>query len=78
MSVRVRIVFPENLVREPILARLTRLYDVEPNIRRAQVEENSGWIICELEGESAAVEAAVEWLRSTGIRVEPLADVVES
>ncbi|HVB06971.1 MAG TPA: NIL domain-containing protein [Acidimicrobiales bacterium] len=78
MSVRVRIVFPEDLVREPVLARLTRLYDVEPNIRRAQVEERSGWIICELVGESGAVEEAIEWLRSTGIRVEPLSDVVES
>jgi ABC-type methionine transport system ATPase subunit len=78
MSIRVRLVFPEDLVREPVLARLTRLYDVEPNIRRAKVEENSGWIICELVGESDAVDASIEWLRGVGVRVEPLADVIES
>jgi ABC-type methionine transport system ATPase subunit len=78
MSVRVRLVFPENLVRQPVLARLTRLFDVDPNIRRAQVEETSGWIICELVGEIDAVDAAIEWLRGEGVRVEPLSDVVES
>ncbi len=78
MSVRVRLVFPEDLIREPVLARLTRRYDVEPNIRRAQVEEQSGWIICELVGEAAAVEESISWLRSTGVRVEPLSDVLES
>jgi ABC-type methionine transport system ATPase subunit len=78
MSVRVRLVFPEDLVREPVLAHLTRRFDVEPNIRRAQVEETSGWIICELEGEAGAVENSIEWLRGEGVRVEPLSDVVES
>ena len=78
MSARVRLVFPEDLVRQPILARLTRHYEVEPNIRRAQVEEHSGWIICELEGETDAVTASIEWLRSTGIVVEPLEGPLES
>jgi L-aspartate semialdehyde sulfurtransferase ferredoxin len=78
MSVRVRLVFPEDLVRKPILAKLTRHFDVEPNIRRAQVEENSGWIICELEGATDSVDQAIEWLGAEGVRVEPLSDVVES
>lgn len=78
MSVRVRLVFPEALVREPVLARLSRTFAVEPNIRRASVDENSGWIICELEGEGTQVDAAMTWLGETGVRVELLGDVVES
>jgi len=77
MSVRVRLVFPEELVREPILARLVRTYDVEPNIRHAAVDSSSGWIVCELAGSPAAIEQSVAWLESTGVRVELLGDVVE-
>lgn len=78
MSVRVRLVFPEELVREPVLARLVRSFAVEPNIRRAAVDDRSGWIVCELEGDGREVDAAVAWLGETGVRVELLGDVVES
>jgi len=77
-SVRVRLVFPEELVREPVLARLARTFEVEPNIRRASVETDSGWIICELSGEQAVIDEAVAWLEQTGVHVERLGDVVES
>ena len=40
IQVRVKLIFPESLVRTPILARLVRQFDVEPNIRRADVEED--------------------------------------
>ncbi|MDA8288491.1 MAG: NIL domain-containing protein [Actinomycetota bacterium] len=78
MSVRVRLVFPDALVREPVLAHLARRFPVEPNIRRASVEEHSGWIVCELSGEAAAIDEAISWLESEGVQVELLGDVVES
>ena len=71
-----KLTFPEALVRVPVLARLARTFDVEPNIRRANVEEDQGWIICELDGAAAAVEAAVDWLRDEGVRVDLLGDVL--
>ncbi|MGP8059832.1 MAG: NIL domain-containing protein [Acidimicrobiales bacterium] len=77
ISVRVKLTFPESLVRTPILARLVRQYDVEPNIRRANVEEHEGWIVCELDGGPTAVEGALSWLRSEGIGVDLLGDVLE-
>ena len=77
MNIRVKLVFPNQLVREPILARLARGFDVEPNIRRADVDGDSGWIICELQGEPTALDAATNWLTETGIRVEMLGDVIE-
>lgn len=75
---RVRLVFPDTLVREPVLARLARQFAVEPNIRRASVEEDRGWIVCELEGDTEAREAAIAWLSGEGVGVERLGDVVES
>ena len=61
-----------------VLATLVRTFDVEPNIRRADVEEHRGWIICELDGEALQVEAALDWLRQENITVDLLGDVLES
>jgi len=77
IDVRVKLTFPEDLVRLPFMARLVRDHRVEPNIRRANVDEHEGWIVCELGGEAADIEEALDWLRQQGIRVDLLGDVVE-
>jgi L-aspartate semialdehyde sulfurtransferase ferredoxin len=77
IEVRVKLTFPEALIRVPVLARLTRRFDVEPNIRRANVEEKEGWIVCELSGAAQAVEDALAWLRDEGVTVDLLGDVLE-
>jgi len=78
MIMRVRLVFPDALVREPILARLSRSFEVEPNVRRASIQDGAGWIVGELAGTEAELERAVAWLGEQGVQVERLADVVES
>jgi ABC-type methionine transport system ATPase subunit len=78
IEVRVKLTFPEELVREPLIARLVREHDVEPNIRRANVDDHEGWIVCEVAGEPAKVEESLAWLRDKGVRVDLLGDVVES
>lgn len=78
IGVRVRLTFPDELVREPIIARMVRELNIVPNIRRADVGEHSGWIICELDGDGPTVDRAVEWLRGEGVRVDLLGDVIES
>jgi ABC-type methionine transport system ATPase subunit len=77
-NVRVRLTFPESMIKQPIIGRMVREFDVMPNIRRANVEETVGWIICELGGEDSDVEGAIEWLGDLGIQVDRLGDVVES
>jgi ABC-type methionine transport system ATPase subunit len=76
-DIRVKLTFPEELIREPVIARMVREFDVLPNIRRANVEDKVGWIICELDGDEAVIERAIEWLRQTGVQVDRLGDVVE-
>jgi ABC-type methionine transport system ATPase subunit len=78
IAVRVKLTFPEELVREPIIARMVKELDIVPNIRRADVGERNGWIICELDGDGGTVDRAVEWLRGEGVQVDLLGDVVES
>jgi ABC-type methionine transport system ATPase subunit len=77
VRVRVKLTFPESEVPKPVLATLVRRFDVEPNIRRADVEEHRGWIVCEIDGDAAQVEAALDWLRGERISVDLLGDVLE-
>ena len=77
-GLRVRLTFPEPLVKEPLLGRVVQKFDVLPNVRRANVEDHGGWIQCELIGDSAAIDQAVRWLEEQGVGVELLGgDVVE-
>ncbi len=77
VRVKVKLTFPESEVRRAVLATMVRQFDVEPNIRRADVEEHRGWIVCEVDGDSGHVEAALDWLRREGITVDLLGDVLE-
>lgn len=78
VNVRVKLTFPERLIKQPLLGRLDRMFEVLPNIRRANIEDEFGWIVCELTGERPAVDAALAWLEEAGVEVSRLGDVVES
>ncbi len=77
-SVRAKLTFPEDLVSQPVIARLALDHGVIANIRRANVEDHTGWIVCELSGTRESLDSGVEWLTSTGIKVDWLGGPVES
>ena len=77
-TARVKLTFPEHLIRQPIIARLVREFDVMPNIRQAKIEEHVGWVVCEIGGDSAHIERAIDWLSDFGVEVDRLGDVLES
>ena len=77
-NVRVKLTFPEQLIKQPLLGRLDRMFDVLPNIRRAAIDDHIGWIVCELSGERDSVDKALAWLEESGVEVSRLGDVVES
>jgi hypothetical protein len=75
---QVMFTFPPQLVREPIIYDLGIQFKVIPNIRRADITENKGWVVLELEGEEKDIERAITWLTDKGIRVDPvIGDIVE-
>ena len=76
-AVRVRLTFPEHLITEPVVGRMVRQFDVLPNIRRANIEDTFGWMMCEITGERRVVEEALRWVAEQGVGVERLGDVVE-
>ncbi len=75
---QVMFTFPPQLVREPIIYNLGIQFKVIPNIRRADITEDKGWVVLELEGEEKDIERAITWLTDKGIRVDPvIGDIVE-
>ena len=75
---RVKFTFPTDLVKEPIIFLLGRDFDLVTNIRRADVREDMGWVVLELEGEDSEIERGLDWVGSTGVRVDPVSgDVIE-
>ena len=75
---RVRLTFPAELVRQPVIGELVRRFDVMPNIRRADVSDDVGWIVCELDGPEPAIASALAWLEEIGVTVDRLAHPLES
>jgi L-aspartate semialdehyde sulfurtransferase ferredoxin len=75
---RVRFTFPENLIKEPLIYNLGHEFRVITNVRMADVDERTGWVILELEGEADEVDRSIAWAQDKGVRVDPVAgDVVE-
>ena len=73
------LIFPKQLIREPIIYQLGQEIPIVFNIRRAKVNEKAGEIVLELEGEEADLARATAWLSSRGVRVEPVThDTLES
>ena len=75
---RAKFTFPTALVTQPIIYNLGQKFDVVTNIRRADVRDEMGWVILELEGPQDEIQRGVAWVSSLGVRVDPIAgDVVE-
>lgn len=76
-SVRIFVSFPEQIVERPVVFELVKRFDIVPNIRRANVEDHSGWMILELAGPAPAIDAALAYLDEIGCTVNRMeGDVV--
>jgi len=71
-SLKFRISFPENKIKEPIIYQIGKEYKVVTNIRKADVTEKTGWVDLELTGETKEIERAVEGMKKKGVKVDPI------
>ena len=75
---QVMFTFPQELIRESIIYTLSHQFKVVTNIRRADISEDKGWVVLELEGEEKEIEEGTTWVTSKGVRVDPIiGDIVE-
>ena len=76
---RLHLSFPEPLVERPVIYEAANRFGVVPNIRRANVESHSGWVILELTGDQQSIDEAVSWFSEVGVVVNRMeGDVLES
>jgi NIL domain len=65
---------PPDLVHRPILHDLVRATTAVVNVRRANVDVESGvaWFLLELSGPDDELDRAETWLVDHGVTVEPI------
>jgi ABC-type methionine transport system ATPase subunit len=74
----VHLVFPQNLIKEPVIYTMAKKFNLVPNIRRAKITETVGEVTLALEGTEKNLEKARVYLETLGVKVEPVVgDIVE-
>ena len=69
---QLELVYATHLIKEPLIYKMSKQYDVIFNIRRAKVNTRTGEIVLELEGDDATLDKAVQFLTSQGVTVQPI------
>jgi ABC-type methionine transport system ATPase subunit len=76
---RLWLMFPHNLIKEPLIWKLGQKFKVITNIRQASVTDEIGIVCLELDGKREDVKAAIHWMEKLGVNVEPVEiSVIES
>ena len=75
---RVKFTFPQELITLPIIYELGKQFSIITNVRRADVTEDRGWVVLEMDAPIEEIERALDWVASKGVRVDPVqGDIVE-
>ncbi len=69
---RVMFTFNAEHIPEPIIYNLGQQYNVVTNILRANIAEDKGWIVLDMDGDKSDIEQGIAWVTSKGIRVDPV------
>lgn len=57
-------------VGQPLIWRLSREFNVQVTILKANVDVDFGWMSVQLQGPVEEIQRATAWLLTTGLRVE--------
>ncbi|MDD5668477.1 MAG: 4Fe-4S binding protein [Candidatus Omnitrophica bacterium] len=75
VSKRIVLHFPSRLVDQPIVYKLVKVYDLNFNILKASVTpEEEGLMVLELSGEEKNYKDGLEYLKSSGVKIQPLSE----
>ncbi len=68
---RLMFTFPPELIKEPIIYNFGQQFNIITNINLADISEDKGWVVLDLEGDEEDIEEGVAWATSKGMRVDP-------
>jgi ABC-type methionine transport system ATPase subunit len=75
---RVKLIFPQELIKEPVIFTMAKKFDVMPNIRRARITDSVGEVVLEFEGAEKKLEDGIAYLRERGVKVEAIEGDLDS
>ena len=68
----VKFIFPDELIKRPLLHEMAQMYDIITSIEKAHVGETNGWIIVEVSGTGDELDKALQWVADQGVCVQTL------
>ncbi|MEK7205861.1 MAG: NIL domain-containing protein, partial [candidate division NC10 bacterium] len=71
-TLRLLLIFPPDLVREPLIYTVSKTYRLVPNIRKARVTEASGEATLDFTGAEDDLKRGIEHLTRLGVKVRPI------
>ena len=69
-KVDVTLIGGKDTVGEAWIWRLSRDFNAKVTIKKANVDEDYGWMLIELDGAVEEVQRSIAWLMTTGLHVE--------
>ena len=69
---RLWLTYPAPLITRPVIWELGQKFKVVFNLRQVSVGKDIGIVCLELDGARSEIRAAINWLESLGIEVEPV------
>jgi len=64
--------FPKKLIKEPLIYNLGHKFKIVTNIRKANVTNDYGWVLIELNGDIEEIQKGEKYLKDLGIIVEDI------
>ena len=74
---RVKLHFPPERIKEPVLYNLGKQFRLKTNILEADIRGDTGWLLIEVEGLPKQVEKGLAWAAEIGIGVEEVNDTLQ-
>jgi ABC-type methionine transport system ATPase subunit len=69
---KLKLIYPEEKIKEPILSKVCKNFNIDINIRKANVQEKIGWLELEFIGDEVEIEKAMNFLVENGVEVLPI------
>ena len=66
--------FPKELLKESVIYNLGQQFEVITNIHLADITEDRGWLVVELEGDEKQIDDGLAWVMTKGVRIDPVAE----
>ena len=68
-SLKLKLTFPEKVLGDPIIHKLSHDLGVVPNILRGRITDKNAWLDIEIIGNAKSLDKAVKYLAERGVTI---------